>query len=96
MGKCAGRRLVPVGFENSWKLFFRVEGGGTDLVHFGEDTFDISYPHYLELLKQMKAKSHIRKCDDKEILAIHEGKPHSERGFICRRSMIWSVCGRVK
>ena len=71
------------GFEPFWKLFFRRDDNEADTIMLDFYNFDISYKHYLHLLKEMKEEQKIEHCTNTKILDLHKDKEHNGWGFSC-------------
>jgi hypothetical protein len=71
------------GFEAYWKLFFRRADDEADTIMLDYRNFDISYKHYLKLLKEMKEELKLDNCTNTKILDLHKDKEHNGGGFGC-------------
>ena len=74
----------PADFETHWKLFFRKDSNDADVIVLGDKEFDISYRHYVALLKELHRKwwTWSSNYDEPSVVAIHEGKP-CDQDFCC-------------
>ncbi len=60
-------------FKKHWKLFFRLGNDSADIATLNGRSYDISYPHYLVLIKRMKKERDFSQCTSDEIHNKHKG-----------------------